>query len=136
MTGRQAVRDDASAPFFDAAGREELYIQRCGDCGHFQSPDARICGRCEGMALGWVRASGNASLVAWAVVHRPPHPAFADLVPYVVGIVELDEGPWLHARLLDPAERLRPGVAMRVLFLHDEGGESIPAFGLINRSTG
>jgi len=87
------------------------------------------------MALGLVRASGNASLVTWAVAHRPPHPAFADLVSYA-GIVEPDEGRWMHARLLDPPEWLRPGAGMRVLFLHDEGDESIPAFRLDNRPTG
>ena len=136
MSGRHAVRDEASAPFFEAARREELYIQRCGDCSHVEPPDARVCTRCEGVALGWIRASGNASLVTWAVVHRPPHPAFADLVPYVAGIVELEEGPWLYARLLEPPGSLRPGARMRVVFLHDEGDESLPAFSLNNRPAG
>jgi uncharacterized OB-fold protein len=130
MSGRHAVRDDASAPFFDAARREELCIQRCGNCGHVESPDARICARCESIALSWIHASGGGSLITWAVVHRPPHPAFADLVPYVAGIIELDEGPWMHARLLGPPRSLQPGASMRVVFLHDEGDESIPAFRL------
>jgi uncharacterized protein len=130
MTGRHAVRDDASAPFFDAARREELYIQRCRECGHVESADARICAQCESVTLSWIPASGVGSLVTWAVIHRPPHPAFADLVPYVAGIVELDEGPWMYARLLGAPSSLQPGASMRVVFLHREGDESIPAFTL------
>lgn len=136
MSGRHAVRDEASAPFFDAARREELYLQRCEACGHAASLDARICARCEAMSLRWVRANGRATLVTWTVVHRSPHPAFADLVPYAAGIVELDEGPWMHTRLLADVESLRPGARLRVVFLHDEGDESFPAFRLINRPTG
>jgi hypothetical protein len=43
-------------------------------------------------------------------VHRPSIPAFAALVPYVVAIVEFEEGPRLPGILL--GER-GPGVAIR-----------------------
>ncbi|NMN98403.1 Zn-ribbon domain-containing OB-fold protein [Antrihabitans stalactiti] len=135
MNVRNAVRDGASAPFFDAARREELHIQRCDECGHVFSLDARACSECGGVALHWIRASGRGSVVTWTVVHRPPHPSFADLVPYTVGIVELAEGPWMYARLLTAPESLSPGAAVHVQFLHDEGDESIPAFRPIDRTT-
>lgn len=49
--------------------------------------------------LEWVDACGRGTLYSFTVVHRPP-PGFAD-APYVVGLVDLEEGPRMMTRLLD-----------------------------------
>jgi uncharacterized OB-fold protein len=130
MIGPPAERDEVTAPFFDAAARDELLIRRCRPCTHPEPPEARTCGVCGAVELDWVPASGRARLVTWTVVHRAPHPDFAGAVPYVAGVVELEEGPWLHTRILDDPAPLRAEAAMRVAFVHPEQGESIPAFTL------
>ena len=132
MNARYAVRDDATGPFFDAARGEELVIQKCSSCGHLLGLDARTCPVCESTALHWIPASGRGSVVTWTVVHRAPHPAFADLVPYTVGIVELAEGPWMYARITGTPHAA--GDDVRVRFLHDDAGESIPIFQLVTGS--
>src|SRR6059058_3205061 len=126
--GPAVGRDDASAAFFDAAARQRLVVRQCiGGHGLF-APELERCPRCGGV-LGWIDVSGHAQLVSWAVVHRSPHPAFAELVPFVTAVVELDEGPWLHARLVvDDASRLEPGIALDVAFAQPPGGESVPYF--------
>ena len=116
------VRDDESAEFFDGAARGELMIKRCDVCGHSLRPDAIACSKCHATALSWVRASGHGSIVSWIVVHRDDHE------PPVVGLVELDEGPWLHARLLDvDHDLLTVGDAVDVDF-EPAGAEHIPVF--------
>ena len=128
MTDIGVVRaDERSAPFFAAAGRDELLIKRCGECSHWLAPEAAACGGCGGAELGWAAASGRGVLVAWAVPHPGPDGG-------VLALVELDEGPWLHTRLeLDDggdAGRLRAGLGVTARFVHPAEGESYPVFRL------
>jgi uncharacterized OB-fold protein len=114
--------DERSAPFFAAAGRDELLIKRCAPCGHWLAPEAAACSGCGRAELEWAAASGRGVLVAWAMPH--PGPAGG-----VLALVELDEGPWLHTRLeLDDADRLRAGLGVTVRFVHPAEGESYPVF--------
>lgn len=128
IAGPEAVRDERSAEFFDAAARDILLIRRCDACSHFLVPEARTCSACSSGDLSWYEATGTGELVSWSVIHHPPHPAFADQVPLTVGIVELTEGPWLHARVLANHADLRASLSLTVAFLHPEQGESIPVF--------
>jgi uncharacterized OB-fold protein len=122
------ARDEASAGFFDAAAASRLLILRCAACGSFSPMDADVCVACGGLDLSGAAAGGEAELVSWTVVHRAPHPAFAELVPYLVGIVELAEGPWMHARLALTEERARPGLPVRADFRQSVDGEHYPVF--------
>ena len=126
------VRDDASAPFFDAAARGELLVKR-GPSGTVLAPEARTDPTTGSSDLQPCVAAGDGTLVSWAVVHRAPLAVLAASVPYVSAIVELAEGPWLMVRLLvdDPA-RLRVGDPVRVRYLRsgdgEEEGEVVPVF--------
>jgi uncharacterized OB-fold protein len=114
------IRDDDSAEFFDGTARGDLMIKRCDTCGHFLRPDSIACSQCHGTALSWTKSSGRGSLVSWIVVHGPDRP--------VVGLVELEEGPWLHARLIDVDMRaLSVGDGFEVDF-EPAGSETIPVF--------
>lgn len=119
-------RDGKSAEFFDAAGRDELLIKTCAHCGQALPPEAMVCTSCARTDLTWQAASGDGTLVSWTVVHRAPNRAYADLVPYTVGIVELAEGPWLYAQI-QTAEP-RAGLAVHARFVHPDAGESYPVF--------
>ena len=130
MTGFRVERDDASAPFFDAAADGGLLIRRCPVCGTAYSPYQRRCADSDD--LEWVSASGRAVLVTWATEHAPPlDPVLAgvDGTTSTFGLVELDEGPWLQVPLIDvEIESLAEGVAMQVQFVRPDGGEAVPAF--------
>ena len=118
-------RDSKSAEFFDAAARNELVIKRCHDCGQALPPEEAVCTTCSHTELAWAPAAGTGTLVTWTVVHRAPNAAYADVVPYTVGVVELTEGPWLYARIdAEPSV----GKRLRADFVHAEGGESYPIF--------
>lgn len=119
-------RDAKSAPFFDAAARDELLIKRCEHCHQALPPEAVVCTTCGRTELSWMPAAGTGTLVSWTVVHRAPNRAYADLVPYTVGIVELTEGPWLYGRIV--ADAPTAGLLLRAEFVHAEGTESHPIF--------
>ena len=123
MTVPEAVRDDESAAFFEGAARGELMIKRCDACGRHLRPVAIVCTACHGPDLSWVAASGNGTLVSWTVVHGGGGGAAS-----VAGIVELDEGPWFHARLVDvDTAALSVGAPLAVAFV-DAGNERVPVF--------
>jgi uncharacterized OB-fold protein len=51
------------------------------------------------------------------MVHKPGHPAWEAVVPFVLGLVELEEGPtMLSYLLLDPLQPLRIGLPLRVRY--------------------
>ncbi len=72
-----------------AGGR--LAFQRCGDCRRWQHPPRLACAGCGGGELAWEQVSGRGRVFSWTVTHRPLHGAFAQVVPYAVVIVELEE---------------------------------------------
>lgn len=123
------IRDERSAPFFDAAASGTLLIRVCARCSHCLEPEARVCFACGSDDLNWSSSSGHGVLVSWAVVHQPPHPTFANLVPFAIGLVELEEGPWLHARIAGiPLDRLHAGIPLHAAFVHPDGADSYPYF--------
>jgi uncharacterized OB-fold protein len=133
MSTFSAVRDEASAPFFDATAQGTLLIRRCPVCGTTHGPQQERCVHRDGIeATEWVQASGTGVLVSWAVDHAPPlDPVLAapDGTRSVYGIVELSEGVWLAVPIVgtDPAD-LAVGVAVRVVFVTPGEGEAVPAF--------
>ena len=61
--------------------------------------------------------------------HRVYHPAFESEVPYVVALIELEEGPRLISNLVGIApEDVRCEMPVRVVFDDVEDGVSIPKF--------
>lgn len=81
-----------TAPYWDAAAREELCLQQCESCGAMQSVPRIACAACHGTRLAWRRASGRGQVASFSVVHRAPTKAFEDDLPYVLALVDLVEG--------------------------------------------
>jgi uncharacterized OB-fold protein len=121
-------RDDASAPFFDAASAGRLLLRRCRPDGHWNAPAALTCTECGRATLEWADSAGTGRVLSWAVVHHKPGPAGTPAAT-PVAIVQLDEGPWLRGPLR-LAEGARPGsgLRVRVAFERAGGGEPVPVF--------
>lgn len=113
--------DPRSAPFFEAAARDELLIKRCGRCSRWLGPEAAGCPGCGSADPGWQASSGRGTLVSFAVLP-------AEDLPGVLALVELDEGPWLHTRLAGGPEATVAGMRVRARFEHPAEGESYPLF--------
>jgi uncharacterized OB-fold protein len=87
-----AVSED-SAGFWDGTAAGELRIQRCTNCGRLRFPPRPMCPNCQSLDHEWKAMSGKGRVWSFVVPHPPLLPAFSDLAPYNVVVVELDEDP-------------------------------------------
>jgi uncharacterized protein len=115
-------------PYWEATTRDELLLQRCGECGRCSHYPRSHCPTCWSPQLTWVTASGGGELVSATTIHRPGHPAFAALVPYVVGLVDLDEGARLLANIDRPSARELLIGERLALRWEDHGSYRLPWF--------
>ena len=84
--------DPVSTPYWEAAARGELLIQHCPACGSRQHYPRAVCKEC-GSTPEWEQASGRGTIYTYTVVRQSHARPFRDLLPYVVAMVELEEGP-------------------------------------------
>jgi len=102
-------------PFWDAARKRVLHIQRCDDCKRHVFYPRALCPHCGSAALGWVEASGRGTIYTFTVARKPTLPTFT--CPYVIAIVELAEGPHVTTNIVecDPDE-VRVGDPVEAVF--------------------
>lgn len=123
--------DDMSAPFWEAAKRGQLCIQRCCGCRRYHHPPVELCPDCLSSDLVFEAVSGNGRLVAFTITHDAHHPAYAAIQPYVVASVRLDEQDdlILPTNLPGvPLESIIPAMRVRVVFEEIGGGHVLPQF--------
>ncbi len=109
--------NEVSQPFWDAAKRHELQIQRCNACGTHIFYPREACSECLSPDLIWIPVSGKGTLYSYTIAQAPTHPAFADDVPYVIAIVELAEGPRITTNLAGcPPDRVTSGMPVVASF--------------------
>ncbi len=89
----------ASRPFWEAAKRHELQIQRCTKCSAHIFYPRELCPECLAPDLQWIKVSGKGSVYSFTIAQQATHHGFAEEVPYVIAIVELDEGPRLTTNI-------------------------------------
>lgn len=108
---------ELTRPFWAAAREHRLLIQRCKACAEHCFYPRPLCPHCGEEALEWVEASGRGTLYSYTVARRPTSRAFTDRVPYVIAIVELEEGPHMTTNIVesDP-ESLRVGDPVEAVF--------------------
>ena len=117
------------APFWEAARRHELVVQRCRGCGAYRFPARDLCSRCLAREVEWTRVSGRGEIFSYAVMHQVYHPGFADTVPYAVVVVELAEGARLISNLLDcPVGEIAIGMPVEVVFEDVTPAVTLPKF--------
>ena len=117
--------------YWEKAKAHELWIMRCDDCNkHYFYPRA-ICPLCFSRNTKWVQSSGKGTLHAFGIVHRAPTPAFADMVPFVVAQVEVEDGARIPTNLVidDPTpEKIKVGMAVEVVFDDVTDKVTLPKF--------
>lgn len=82
-----------------------LQGSHCPKCDWTTFPERRRCPKCREANLEPFRFQGTGTIISMTTVHEAPH-GFADQVPYVAGLIELDEGPVVSAMItdIDPEE--------------------------------
>jgi len=133
------VADLNTQDFWDGVARGELMVQCCGSCSKWLWQPRPVCSKCQTLDPVWTKVSGDGQIASWTVMRPPTLPAFTDFVPFVILLVELDEGVRMVGYLVDDdgnrlktdgeAEGVDFGKRVRLRF-HDQAGTKLPSWSL------
>jgi uncharacterized protein len=116
-------------PYWQAAQQRELKLPRCVACAKFHFYPRSACPHCGSRQLAWHSVSGAGEVYSFTVVQRAPSQGFAELVPYVVAVVALAEGPHLMTRLTQvQPETVTIGMRVEVDFEVQDEATTLPVF--------
>lgn len=123
------VQNADSKVYWAAAADGDLVLKHCLDCGKHHFPPRQLCPYCWSENMAWSKSSGAGVIYSFTVMHRPPMPAFAARVPYVVALVDLAEGPRMMANVVGD-DALEVGVGDRVQVCFEARGDAakVPQF--------
>ena len=113
--------DGLSAPYWAGLARNELWVQRCAHCGHWQWGPEYLCFRCHRFDVGWERVEPTGRIFSWERPWHPVNPALNGHGPYLVVLVELPgaAGIRIVGNLLgDPMQSVRIGAEVDGVFEH------------------
>jgi len=123
------VPNEDSMEYWAGCREGRLMLQQCEACGHVRFYPRILCTACGKTDTRWIQASGKGTVYTYTVVHRAPSAAFKEDVPYVLALVELDEGPRMMTNLVDTGDRkLEIGMPVSVVFEKMSDEISVPKF--------
>jgi uncharacterized protein len=126
---RDAPPEDLEqAPYWAATSEGRLVVQRCVPHGHTQLYPRAHCITCRG-EVRFEDASGFGTLYSFTVLRQHHSRSLRHLLPLVVALVDLDEGPRLMTNLVDvdPAD-VRVGMRLEVFFERVSEHAALPMF--------
>jgi uncharacterized protein len=110
------VTDRLTEEWRDGLERGQFLIQRCKPCGTYQYYPREHCVT-SGSEVEWVPSSGRGVVHTYTVIRRTPNEEFQDDLPYVLGIVELEEGVRVTTRIVTlNIDRVECGMPVAVRF--------------------
>lgn len=114
-------------PFWDAAAKGKLLMQRCRDCSSWIWCPRPACVECGSDKLEWTPLTGRGQIFAFTVIREVVGRAlrgFAKDIPYVTAWIDLEEGPRFCSNIIQcPIEKVAIGMPVEVVF--EEAGEGI-----------
>lgn len=123
-----------SLPYWQAAREHRLSLPKCDACELFWFPPSNACRHCLSPRFHFEDVTGRGTIFSFVIFHRVYRQAFAESVPYVVALVELEEGPRLLTNILgvDPHD-VRCDMPVEVVFDDLDEDCSIPKFRPVRR---
>ena len=82
--------------------KNKLLGLKCCECKTYTCPPKMTCQECGGIDLNVVELKGAGQITTFTQTFVAPLGREAE-VPYIVVLVELDEGPWIAGNLIDIA---------------------------------
>lgn len=112
--------------------RYNLIGTKCNSCDSIFFPPRSVCPECRRIGkLESYQLNGNGTVVSYTTVEVPPE-GFEDEVPYLLAIIELEEGPMITGQITDiEPHEINIGDRVEVTFRHvgEEGGKGIIYYG-------
>ncbi len=109
--------DPDSAPFWAACGEGRLDLPNCRACDKPHFPPRALCPHCHEVCRDWRTAAGTGTIHTFTIARRPAHPGFKDELPYVVALIDLDEGVRIMSNIItDNPDAIAIGQRVEVVF--------------------
>ncbi|MFC1982805.1 Zn-ribbon domain-containing OB-fold protein [Chloroflexota bacterium] len=119
-------------PFWEGCKQHKLLIQRCKACGHHQFYPRHVCTNCMSLEPEFVPSTGRGEIYTFIVVHRAPTKVFEPEIPYVVAVIQLDEGVRMMSNIVDcPIDAVKIGMRVEVFFDDVSDSIALPRFKLM-----
>jgi uncharacterized OB-fold protein len=93
--------DPVTAPYWESLKAHAMKIQRCNDTGKFFFYPRGLSPFTFSDNISWELVSGKGNIYAFTIVQLNRAPGFADELPYVVALIELDEGVRVMSNVID-----------------------------------
>ena len=114
-------------PFWAATAEHRLTYQVCRACGQVVFHPRRHCTGCIGGDLEWRDSAGAGTVYTFTVIRQHGHPFFRARIPYLVGLIDLDEGFRMLAEIAADPEALQVDQRVTVTW-EDHADLSVPIF--------
>lgn len=103
----------------EALKQNRLLGLRCQECGAITVPPKMVCGKCASLDLDIVELKGQGEIQTFTTVYVASEGRQGE-VPYIIVLVELDEGPWIMGNLtgIDPGQATMELIGRRVILGH------------------
>jgi uncharacterized OB-fold protein len=93
--------DPWAEPFWAGTRERRLMIQKCTSCKKPIFYPRLSCPSCFSERLEWVEASGRGTIYSYTLVRNNPPSRFLEDLPFVIAIVELEEGVRMMTNIVD-----------------------------------
>lgn len=99
-----------------AKSRYRLLGTKCETCGEIYIPPRNLCPACRRKGvLNEIELSGKGKVYSFTIIKTAPE-GFEEPVPYITGIIKLDEGPLFSAQIVGPWNKIAIGRRVRTVF--------------------
>jgi uncharacterized OB-fold protein len=99
--------------FYHFISEKKLMAAKCNKCGTILLPPKPMCTNCLSTNLKWIELKGAGKLLSYTIIHVAPT-QFQSMVPYTVGIVELESGHRLLGLIRNEDRKNIPGDSVKV----------------------
>lgn len=118
MQGKpEPVPNADTGAFWHACNQEKLTYQKCVHCGAVQFYPRSFCVKCQSLQLGWEVSAGRGVIHTFTINYRAPTEAFKEDGPYVIALVDFDEGFRMMMNVKDCSlEELAIGMRVKIVY--------------------
>ena len=101
--------------FWSGLKDQKLLIQRCSDCQTLRVPPRPMCGKCQSLQWDCVESTGRGTVYSYVMPKYPPLPFLE--YPYIVALIDLEEGVRIVSNLCDVApQQVTNGMAVEAFY--------------------
>jgi uncharacterized OB-fold protein len=117
---------ELAAPFWEGCAESRLMVPECTACDRRWFVPEIWCPYCRSRDWQWKQSPGLGTVYSFSTVHRGMTPDLA--VPYVLIIVDLDDGWTMMSRLINTNDPVPIGMRVRPAFVVGPADRILPCF--------